>query len=507
MTRSLDQPVPAQLTHSKSDCQAPFWSPDNSRISYLSSVNPGLRQMDQADGLWEIGAAGGNPELRARDVGAAHISPDGKTLVLARADPGGTAIWTQPAGSPDARKLAVVSGDLPYVRFSPDGASIGVWSGVGEGVYAFWLVSYPRGEVRRCLETVSTVRGGWPIYFSWFPDSRHIVFSGALVKAGHDHLLVADVRRGAVRPLTPAVNEEGEPSVSPDGRRIAFTLRSDDQDIIEAPLNGLAVSNVLATSAAEHCAAWSPKGDQFAYAKEHNGTDEIWIYSVREGWERPLVTAASFREGRTDRVTEPRFSPDGQRIAFTRVSAGQYSLWLMNVAGGSPVPLGSTGLMPVWSPDGNWIAYQILERGRWGLGKISAGGGKTVQIVPVSSDQLVRPQWSPDGNWLTWLSNDGLSLVSPDGRHTELLSGETGWQQAAGFTKDGAEVVGIRQNENHHFVIEAIEIRSKRRRIILDMGPQVSVHGFSLAPDGKSFLTALEREHGDIWILEGFPKP
>jgi hypothetical protein len=107
-------------------------------------------------------------------------------------------------------------------------------------------------------------------------------------------------------------------------------------------------------------------------------------------------------------------------------------------------------------------------------------------------------------DWLTWLSNDGLAMVSADGSHTELLSGETGWQQVSGFTKDGAEVIGIRRNENYHFVVEAIEIRSKRRRIVLDMGPQAGVHGFSLAPDGKSFLTSLDREHGDIWILEGF---
>ena len=88
-----------------------------------------------------------------------------------------------------------------------------------------------------------------------------------------------------------------------------------------------------------------------------------------------------------------------------------------------------------------------------------------------------------------------------------MLSGETGWQPVAGFTQDGAEVIGIRKSENHHFAIEAIEIRSKRRRIVLDMGPQAGVHGFSLAPDGKSFLTTLEREHGDIWIFDGFAKP
>ena len=48
---------------------------------------------------------------------------------------------------------------------------------------------------------------------------------------------------------------------------------------------------------------------------------------------------------------------------------------------------------------------------------------------------------------------------------------------------------------------------STRTRIIFDMGPQAGTHAFSLAPDGKSFLTTLERYRGDIWMLEGFPGP
>jgi eukaryotic-like serine/threonine-protein kinase len=500
LTRSLDQPVPAQVTHSKEDCFAPFWSPDSSRIFYLSAV-----------GLWEIGAAGGTPELRARGVRSAHISPDGKTLALVDIDSTGALIQTLPAGVSEPRKLAAISSSglsYPYLRFSPDGKWIGVWGDVGEGNYAFWLVSYPGGEVRRTLETLSTIRGGWAIGFSWFPDSRHIVFSGALVKAGHDHLLLADTRGGAIRPLTPSANEEGDPSLSSDGRRITFALRNDDIDIIRAPLGGMPVSNVLATSALEHCAAWSPKGDQIVYSKEHNGTDEIWIYSVREGLERPLVTNASFRDGRTDRVSEPQFSPDGQRVAFVRVAGGQYSLWVVSVLGGAPVPLGINGMVPTWSPDGNWIAYEPLVGGHWGLAKIaSGGGGKPIELKPATSIYMTRTQWSPGGDWLTWRTKDGLLIVSADGSRTELLSDETGWEPVAGFTEDGGEAVGIRKNENRHFVVEAIDIRSKRKRIVLDMGPQTGFHGFSLAPDGKSFLTSMERARGDIWILDGFPKP
>jgi len=428
---------------------------------------------------------------------------------LVRNDPGGLAIWLQPAGGGEARKLVVVPGGGACLRWAPDGASIGLLAVVGEGKLAFWRISYPGGEARRTMQAVSTLRGPRTGAFSWFPDGRHIVFSGALERVGLDHLLRADTRSGAVQPLTPALDDEADPSLSPDGRRIAFTLRDNPAEIVGVPLDGSPFRSVLAESLRGHCAAWSPKGDQFVYVKEHNGADEVWLYNKEGHWERPLVNAASFHEGPTDRVTEPRFSPDGQRVAFSRVAGGNYSLWLVNAAGGPPVPLGVDHAMTaVFSPDGNWIAYNTMAGGKWGLAKIAAGGtGKPIQLVPAGSNHLLRTQWSPDGNWFTWLSNDGLEIVSADGSRKESLADETGWQQTAGFSKDGSEVVGIRENDEHHYYVEAIDIHSKRKRVILDMGPQAGTHSFSMAPDGKSFLTTLHRYRGDIWMLEGFPQP
>jgi Tol biopolymer transport system component/tRNA A-37 threonylcarbamoyl transferase component Bud32 len=499
MTRSLDQPVPVQLTHSNTDCTSPFWSPDSARIFYLSGRN-----------LFRIGAAGGTPEVEARDILAAHISPDGKALVVARRDASGASIWVQtPGSSAEGRKLAGISGsgaETPFLQFAPDGTSIGASEGIGSGNFVFWLISYPGGEVRRVTQALSTERFGGAMVFSWFPDNRHVVLSAALSRAGRDHLLVADVRDGKTKPLTPAFNDEAQPSLSPDGRRLAFTLLNSDSDLVEIPLDGAPVRTVLATSAPEHCAAWSPKGDQFVYSKEHNGADEVWLYNVREHWERPLVTPASFKDANTDRVSEARISPDGQRVVFSRVSGGKYSLWLTNVLGGVPVPMGIDGLVPVWSPDGEWIAYQTLERGQFGLAKVSAGGGKPIVLKP-PAPPLTRTQWSPDSRWLTFHDNEGLKIVSADGSKTELLSAEEGWLAAAGFTRTGNEVVGLRRNENHHVIIEAIDIRTKRSRMIGDIGPQQGAHGFSLAPDGKSFLTTLELYRGDIAILEGYENP
>jgi Tol biopolymer transport system component len=501
-TRSLTEPVPAQITHSATNCMAPFWAPDNTHLFYTTMGAPRV--------LWEIGAAGGAPRERIRDLLAASISPDGKTLAFARMEQDRqVSLWAQPLeGSAPRRVGPGFTGIDAYLSFSPNGAWLGIWSRVGEGNADFQLVSWPQGSARRTMGGMAVTYGPRTFTFSWFPDSRHVAFSGALTNLGSNHLIIADARTGAVQPVTTGVGNELEPSVSADGRRIAFTVANADTDIMEVPVDGGPMRAVLATSRSEHCAAWSPTGDQFVYSKDHNGTNEVWIHNVREGWERPLITRASFRDGPTDRVSEARYSPDGQRVAFLRVSDGQYSAWLASVAGGPPVPVTQGyASVPAWSPDGSWILYNTLRNGKYGLAKIAAGGGgQPVQIAPESTELYPRAQWSPRGDWIAWVTQKGLTLVSPDGARTELLNPDPGWQ-SYGFSKDGSQVYGIRMNEAHRLITEAVDIATRRVKIVSDLGPAMGVHAFSLAPDGKSFLTSLQRYHGDIWILEGFPQP
>ena len=42
------------MTHERFDCREPFWSPDGTRLYYISLAR-------DRDGLWSISAAGGEP--------------------------------------------------------------------------------------------------------------------------------------------------------------------------------------------------------------------------------------------------------------------------------------------------------------------------------------------------------------------------------------------------------------------------------------------------------------
>jgi len=88
---------------------------------------------------------------------------------------------------------------------------------------------------------------------------------------------------------------------------------------VEAPVTGGPVRELLTTSRWEGMPAWAPVNQQFVFTTRRRGPEEIWLKSRQEGWERPLVTAQDFPGDATKLFMAPVLSPDGQRIAYTRV--------------------------------------------------------------------------------------------------------------------------------------------------------------------------------------------
>jgi len=506
-TRSLGSSTRALITHSEKDCDFPFWSPDGSRIYYFQgSVGP---TGWAAAGLWAIGAAGGTPEQVIPNVEAAAILPDGRTFVFMRQERDGLALYRQapPEQAVAYRDTPFAGGKYgaPYLRISPDGRQIGIFAATGEGVSHFWTVPVAGGgAARKALEIRTFSRGTQPLPFAWMPDSRRILFSGSAALRAENHVVLADTRSGSLWPVTIGVGHEVTPAVSPDGRRIAFGTLHSDVDIVEMPLNGSPPRAVLATSQAEHCPSWAPSGNEFAYSREVGGADQIWLHRVSDGVGRPLITREIFRDG-AERVSEPAFSPDGARIAFIRVTGGKYTIWVMSSSGGPPVVVArqeGDQFNPVWSPDGNWIAYRsgpVLMR-------VSAGGAGSPIVVKTGAS-FYRPRWSPRGDWITYVDSSGLWVVSPDGQRSLLLSSAGGWQDT-GFTRDGNRVAGVRMAADRRLLLVSIEISSRKETVLADINRTLpdanDVHGYSLAPDGKSFLTSVGYSKGDIWMLEGF---
>jgi Tol biopolymer transport system component len=149
--------------------------------------------------------------------------------------------------------------------------------------------------------------------------------------------------------------------VSPDGKTIAFDLLG---DIYTMPINGGTATRIAEGLPFEMQPRFSPDGKRIAFTSDRGGGDNIWVMNVDGSDKRP-VTKEEFRL-----LNEPAWSPDGRFIAarkhFTTArSLGTGEIWIYHVSGGdgfATVKRASEALQkelgePVYSPDGKAIYY------------------------------------------------------------------------------------------------------------------------------------------------------
>jgi Tol biopolymer transport system component len=194
----------------------------------------------------------------------------------------------------------------------------------------------------------------------WIGNPQASSGTGKVVFAGGANILAVNVDGTGLRRLAPVGSD---PSVSPDGTRIAF---------VGYPLDGRSDVNVMnadGTSqrrvgdAAGWSPVWSPDGTRIAYAGEP-GRDDGSIYVVN-----------------ADGTAARRVAEDAGLFGFA------------------------------WSPDGKQIAYGVED----GIALVQVDGGGQ-RVIPTGSKSPWRLAWSPDGTRIAFLDLNGpLYVTNIDG--------------------------------------------------------------------------------------------
>ena len=502
--QSTGAAMPAQLTRSHRDAWYPFWSPDGTRVYFTSERS-----------LWSVGATGGTPEKLLDNVMQAAISPDGKTLAALRGDGSTFSIWTGPAVG--ARLKRYEKGPLAnvrvlpwsYIRFSPDGEKLGAWLSLGEGRAEFWVIPMPDGEPTRVLKGLENLPMARE--FSWMPGGKEIVYAERSGLSVGSHLWRADLRLSRITPVTNGAGSELSPSISPNGKELAFAATQVDYDVVRIGLDGR-IEDVVASPVFEVSPTSSAQG-AFAYVTDRTGRPEIWLKENDEAWERPLVSPESFGSDVTTFLFDAAFSPDGRRIAYRRAGEKDESIWISTITGDPPVrlakePGGAIQRGPSWSPDGNSIAYYSIRNGTYVL-MLARVGGIEAPVV-LASDAGTYPRWSPKGDWIASIGAvNGITLVSADGSEKRHVG--SGIWMLHGWSPDGTVLYGIRRSDARR--LELVSLRNGVVTVLADMGRYpagysygmvlgaLPLRGFTMAPDGRSFITSIIRPKSDIWII------
>lgn len=151
--------------------------------------------------------------------------------------------------------------------------------------------------------------------------------------------------------------------------------------------------------------------------------DRFDLYTINPdgSGERLLVTGGS----------HPSWSPDGQKVAFTRQAvfgASPVSLAVIDADGSHLRDLSDNVLRfarPVWSPDGSRIAFARDDNGSWSLDVVKVDGSQLSKVAnaPLLSSRTDHPiDWSPDGARLVFSANEDIETVRLDGSDLRNLT-------------------------------------------------------------------------------------
>lgn len=180
--------------------------------------------------------------------------------------------------------------------------------------------------------------------------------------------------------LTSMAGPEEEPTLSPDGKMVAFVAESGGRrQVWTRSIGGGAAPEVLTKDDADHSGPrWAPDSRRLIYF----ASGAIWEIPATGGVARRLA----------DAVGPGDLSQDGNKLAFFRSQAGGVEL----MAGTATlVKLGSGAYSNLrWSPDDKKIAY--LDGGS--VKVVSVSGGAPVRAAP--GIQVQGFAWTPDHSGL-----------------------------------------------------------------------------------------------------------
>ncbi|HET8646737.1 MAG TPA: hypothetical protein VFO85_14680 [Vicinamibacteria bacterium] len=274
-------------------------------------------------------ACGGTDAAAPKAAAAAGASP--YTLVYERTVDGNQDLYVAPAGGGVERRLTDHPGTDALPRWTRDGASI-LFGSDRLGNWQLYAVSPQGGKPRRLRENAWRE---WQLDAS--PDGGALAFLSN--KEGPEYLFTMDVRSGAERVLARHGRNSilGNPTWSPDGRRIVFS------------------SN------------W--KVGHAIYLVNADGTGEQRLSAYRKGG------------------CEPRFSPDGRKVLY--VSRGYLSknasrLLERDLETGEEkvlVDWPALNYNPVYAPDGSEVAFTSNITGDWVIYRQRLSDGRSWRVT------------------------------------------------------------------------------------------------------------------------------
>jgi Tol biopolymer transport system component/predicted Ser/Thr protein kinase len=334
-------------------------------------------------------------------------SPTGnRMLVLTHDGLETVTIWTIDVDGPRTMVKAAEGRDITAMSWGQQGRAVYYLLAKGRSSELWKVpVDSETGEPGDAVRLLTGLRGEGPITVTG--DGKQMSFLGT---AGHSNLWVLDVgdsqETSRKKQLTAGTHFDVDPSISPDGRLVAFSRYAGDKaNIHTVPIDGGSPTQVTFLDSRNSNPVWSPNGQTLAFASDEGDKLQVRSVSVRGG------SARSF--GRTVLSVDRALSwAPGARILYQR--PGNQNFHFLDPADEKEAPLlendwAGWAFDALISPDGTQVAIQWNCFSGAAIWAVSLTDSVQYPIMMTRSGVPIR--WSADGRMLHVRLSDRIVRV------------------------------------------------------------------------------------------------
>ena len=490
-------------THPDADL-SPAWAPDGSRVAFLRFAEktcgiyiqpvPGGQEQKLRDyfriPIEQIGFA--SPKLEWTPNGNGIAFPDiqdGKgplRIVLFSLEDGGTTTLTHPE--------AGTVGDLDPA-FSPDGRFLAVTRVRTWADQDLVVIDRKNGEERQITHEGRIILG-----HDWRTDGKRLVFSSN--RAGNYWLWEVGATGGPPAWISTAGQQLKYPNLARKDEILVFENWQYDTNIWHFPAKESENEPPRMEIASTH---WDFHPDynahrqRFAFISNRSGSFEVWQCDREGKTPLKLTSLAGALPG------GPRWSPQGDAIAFHAFRNGRADLFLWREGMGPAKPVMETEtdeLFPEWSADGLSLFFTSNRAGSWQLHKmrvegddetVLATGGAFFCRTAKNGECLVFTQFGGNRVWL-------LALADGTPQPLFSLDSQGDWGNLAVVDRG---IFFIKRDPDFSASLAFYDFGSKSVAELRPLSNKIPFHepGMTAPPDGAWIsISQIDQTENDIFL-------